>query len=211
MFAWRRLFGRPLNAYAASSRAWPMPVAFATCYAKGAASDAVTQRVVERKAEVDWRRNVAFAAFSGAYLGCGQHIVYNVVFTRLFGAGLDARTSFMKTMADALGHVPLLYLPLYYAFEDAVLKDGPLEGLKRYSNEWWDCMKPYWCLFTPFHFLNFIFTPPELRIGLIACMSFVWLIVLSFVSHRAYEAEKDKCTDGVVSVATPAMASLMTV
>ena len=33
-----------------------------------------------------WRMN-AFATFSAAYLGCGQHFVYNVWFLKWFGEG----------------------------------------------------------------------------------------------------------------------------
>merc|ERR1712232_1065349 len=157
--------------------------------------DIVTQKIVECKAEVDWRRNVSFATFSGAYLGCGQHYIYNVLFTRWFGVAKDMPTAVKKVLADGLWHVPCLYLPLYYAFEDTLLSTGPIDGLKRYSEEWLDCMKPYWSMWTFFHLANFRFTPPELRIGLIACVSFVWLVVLSYVSHRKYEAEKAANTE----------------
>jgi len=185
---------RPISCYASASRAWPLPVAFATCWVKGCASDLVTQKIVEGKDKLDVRRNLAFATFSGAYLGCGQHVIYNVLFTRLFGAGHDLATALKKVIADGLWHVPMLYLPLYYAFEDTILRGGPMDGMKRYSKEWLDCVKPYWSMWTFFHLFNFSFTPPELRIGLIACVSFVWLIVLSYVSHKSYEAEKSQAS-----------------
>merc|ERR1719433_247389 len=70
---------------------------------------------------MDWRRNAAFATFSGAYLGIGQHYVYNVAFTRLFGAGNDLKTASIKVFADATVHVPMIYLPLYYTFECTAL------------------------------------------------------------------------------------------
>lgn len=179
----------PLQAYAAASRAFPLSVAFATCWLKGSASDLVAQKVVEKKQHVNWRRNLAFAAFSGAYLGCAQHFIYNVVFTRVFGAGLNLWNAVRKVAADGLLHVPLLYLPLYYMFQDAVLRGGATAGLRRYSEEWLECMKPYWSMWTFFHLANFCFTPPELRIGLIAALSFVWLVVLSYVSHQTVQAE----------------------
>lgn len=185
----RRATRGPLSAYSAASKAWPLPVAFATCWVKGCASDLVTQKAVEQKPSVDWRRNLAFATFSGAYLGFGQHYIYNVLFTRWFGSALDMRTAVKKIVCDALWHVPMVYLPLYYVFEYTLLRDGPINGLRCYSEEWLDCMKPYWSMFTPFHLVNFRFTPPELRIGMIACMSFCWLVVLSYTSHRSYEAE----------------------
>jgi len=197
--------GGPLRAYASASRAWPLPVAFATCWVKGSASDVVTQSIVEKKEKIDWRRNAAFATFSGAYLGCGQHVVYNVLFTRWFGSAQNLPTALKKVAADGLWHVPMLYLPLYYSFQDTMLGDGPAAGLKRYSEEWLSCMKPYWSMWTFFHLANFRFTPPELRIGAIACMSFLWLMVLSYVSHQSYEAEKCPDTSSTV-VAAPAAA-----
>lgn len=181
---WRNWILRPLEHYKSASRAAPFTVAFATCFVTGSASDLVTQKVVEKKKRVDWHRNVAFATFSGAYLGCGQHLVYNNLFTRLFGSALDAPTAIKKVAADGLWHVPCLYLPLYYMFEGTLSRDGPVAGLKRYSAEWLDCMKPYWSMWTFVHLVNFRFTPPELRIVLITCVSFVWQSVLSYVSHR---------------------------
>mmetsp|Transcript_73460 Transcript_73460/g.116345 ORF Transcript_73460/g.116345 Transcript_73460/m.116345 type:complete len:122 (-) Transcript_73460:220-585(-) len=100
---------------------------------------------------------------------------------------------------DGIWHVPMVYLPLYYAFEDTVLRNGPISGLKRYSEEWLDCMKPYWSMWTFFHLGNFMFTPPELRIGLIAGFSFMWLIVLSYISHQKYELEKTPADTGRTS------------
>ena len=65
----------PIRAYAAASRAAPFSVAFATCALKGSASDTIAQLQVEKKERMDLRRNLAFAVFSGAYLGIGQHFV----------------------------------------------------------------------------------------------------------------------------------------
>lgn len=178
-----------LQAYAAASRAFPLSVAFATCWVKGSAADLVTQKFIEGRRSVNWRRNLAFATFSGGYLGCGQHFIYNVFFTRLFGAGLNLWTAVKKVVADGLWHVPMLYLPLYYMFQDSILRDGAMSGLCRYSEEWLDCMKPYWGMWTFFHLANFTLTPLELRIGLIAGMSLLWLMVLSYVSHRTIQAE----------------------
>ena len=104
----------PLQWYRHTSVAAPLTTAFATCLLKGSASDLVAQVQVEKCERVDWRRNAAFALFSGAYLGIGQHAIYNVAFTRIFGTGTDLLTGLKKVIADSLVHVPLIYLPLYY-------------------------------------------------------------------------------------------------
>mmetsp|Transcript_5285 Transcript_5285/g.9478 ORF Transcript_5285/g.9478 Transcript_5285/m.9478 type:complete len:189 (+) Transcript_5285:54-620(+) len=182
------MLGQLLVRYRSASKARPLAVAFATCFAKGSASDAVAQKVVEQKDEMKWTRNSAFAFFSGAYLGVGQHFVYNVAFTRLFGPGMELRVGIQKVLADLFLHVPFLYLPLYYMFEDTALGIGsPVTGLRRWKSELSDTMLAYCKIFPLFHLFNFTVTPPELRIGLIACVSFVWLVVLSYLSHYNVE------------------------
>ena len=126
--------------YRAASAAAPLSVAFATCFLKGSGSDLTAQTMVEKRSlsEVNWRRNVAFAAFSGAYLGIGQHYIYNILFTRWFSARTDLLTTTKKVrgppgvvapccvasqyvvvigtvlqvLADSLWHVPMVYLPM---------------------------------------------------------------------------------------------------
>jgi hypothetical protein len=153
----------------------PLTTAFATCLLKGSASDLVAQVQVEKCERVDWRRNAAFALFSGAYLGIGQHAIYNVAFTRIFGTGTDLLTGLKKVIADSLVHVPLIYLPLYYpcvprppppaptpcswralpcalraADKALVLGEGSAyEGLLRYRADVYDVMTTYWSMWPP--------------------------------------------------------------
>jgi len=127
---------RPLTAYRAASVSAPLTTAFATCFVKGSASDATAQTQVERHERIDWRRNAAFALFSGGYLGVGQHYVYNVAFTRLLGRGTDLVTGLKKVVVDSAVHVPMCYLPLYYPYKAVVLGEGTaLDGLRRYRHD----------------------------------------------------------------------------
>lgn len=149
----------PIHAYSTASRAAPLIVAFSTAAAKGSASDLIAQHRVEVKEQTDVRRNLtqctthsqyclyhpllaptnlplvrSFAFFSGAYLGIGQHYIYNVAFTRMFGPGTDLVTVLKKVVIDATIHVPCIYLPLYYPFETIALGKGTaMDGLARYK------------------------------------------------------------------------------
>ena len=51
---------------------------FKTCF-----SDLVVQKVVERKEEVDWKRNMAVGAFGCFYLGGVQYALASVPYTHL--------------------------------------------------------------------------------------------------------------------------------
>lgn len=175
---------RPLEAYRRASRSAPLATAFATCFLKGSASDGVSQKVVERRGELDWSRNLAFALFSGGYLGIGQHFVYNVAFARVFGASTNLATAAKKTVADSLVHVPLVYLPLYYPFETVALGRGTaLDGLRRYKADCYDVLTTYWTMWPAVHLANFSVVPRELRISVVAGVSFAWLVFLSHRSH----------------------------
>ena len=179
------VLGAPLRGYRSASRAAPLTLAFATCWIKGSASDAVSQKVIEQRETLDLRRNLTFATFSGAYLGIGQHMVYNVAFTRLLGSGTDLLTGFKKVVADSAVHVPLIYLPLYYPFETVALGKGTVvDGLRRYRADAYDVLTTYWSTWPVVHLISFTAMPPELRISFVACVSFVWLVYLSWASHR---------------------------
>jgi protein Mpv17 len=132
---------------------------------------------------LNFRRTCAFATFSGAYGGCFQHVFYNVVFLKLFGEG-TTRAVISKVVADSVVHAPMISIPLYYMFENMALGHSASEGLRQYSEEWWDACSSYWCMWPFFHCVNFRYTSPELRIAAVAGFSYLWLIVLSFLSHR---------------------------
>ena len=176
----------PLAAYRRASRAAPLATAFVTCWFKGSASDVIAQTQLEKSERVDWRRNFAFGFFSAAYLGIGQHLVYNVAFTRIFGTSTDLVTALQKVAADSAVHVPMIYLPLYYAFKAAALGEGEgtaMSGLEQYSDDFWPVMTTYVSTWPVVHLISFTVMPVELRIGFVACVSFCWLIYLSHTSH----------------------------
>jgi len=176
----------PLKWYRRVSRSAPFATAFATCAMKGSASDAVAQLKLERRKKLDVGRNAAFALFSGGYLGIGQHYVYNVAFARIFGTATDLTTTIKKVLADSTVHVPLIYLPLYYPFETVVLgKGNVMDGLRKYRSDAPTVLRTYWSMWPPVHAISFGLLPPELRIGFVATISFVWLIFLSNQSHKA--------------------------
>lgn len=144
------------------------------------------------------RRNFAFALFSGFYLGGFQHFLYNVVFTRLFGAGQSLKVALQKVAADLFVTTPFICHPVYYSSEYAILKGEPAEGLRTYfvgkpggSPEFLPVMSRYAMIWPAFHLFNFTITPPELRIAGIACVSFVWLTILSNVSHKELDVEEE--------------------
>lgn len=206
-----------IRLYRQLSKKYVLSTAFATCFIKGSLSDGVAQIAVEKRTfegfnlkgftsvhekhisekVFSFRRNLAFAFFSGVYLGCGQHFIYNVAFTRIFGSAQTMKVAFQKVAADLFVHTPLIYLPLYYAFQQTVAFGGtPMQGLRRFYGRWDSktrqfnfgevvpTMLNYAKIWPVVHFFNFTVTPPELRIAVVACVSFVWLVIVSTISHQ---------------------------
>lgn len=198
---------RLLERYRALSTRRPHSTAFGTCFVKGVLADAFAQHVIEGRRLIAHDaggdgagaysvvRTLSFAVFSGAYLGCGQHVVYNVAFTRLFGASPSLATGAKKVAADAIIHVPFIYLPLYYAFEQVVVFRSPAaDGLRRLyvgddktGPELVPVMEKYVKVFPLVHLANFTVVPPEMRIAVVAGVSFFWLIILSCLSHTTLD------------------------
>ena len=119
----------------------PLAFGVGVSTAKTMFSDAVVQKVVERKEEIDWKRNMAFGAFGFFYLGGVQYALYVPVFGRLFpnAASFAAKTirekmKDMKGIAalsaqvflDQMVHHPLMYFPAFYITRELVMhSDAP--------------------------------------------------------------------------------------
>jgi hypothetical protein len=101
-------------------------------------SDLLVQKVVERKENIDWKRNAAFAAFGFVYLGGVQYTIYVPIFGRLFpNAAKFAAKPLRQKLQDVRGlwqlsaqvfldqcvHHPLMYFPAFYITKELVM--GP--------------------------------------------------------------------------------------
>ena len=107
------------------------PVAFGMGISttKTSFSDLLVQTVIEKKEQIDWKRNLAFASFGCFYLGGVQYAIYVPIFGRMFpNAASFAAKSFKEKLKDTKGqfalgaqvfldqcvHHPLMYFPVFY-------------------------------------------------------------------------------------------------
>jgi len=180
--------GGALQVYRKFSRTYPWVTAFGICFFKGAFADFFVQKIIEKRTEVDTTRTFALALFSGSYCGCAQHFVFNIAFTRIVGTSTKLPAAIAKTFLDFLGHAPFMYLPCYLAF-DQFMRFGvdPWKLWERWERDLWNT----WCAYIkvwPFVMMvAFTVVPMELRISVLACVSVVWLMVLSCVAHSKDE------------------------
>ena len=180
-----------LNAYGELSSRHPYSVAFGSCTFKGTIADALSQRVVEGRSEMDWKRTAVFAFYGGWYCGWFQHALYNVAYARLFGLDTSLVNAARKVAVDCVVHVPIICFPVYYAYKHTFYDgDGAAAGLKRYvgdgetPGEAYDMCRRYYTVWVPANLLVFTVVPVPLRIGFIATTSLGWLTASSFFTHQ---------------------------
>jgi len=175
----RKWFAR----YRFYNKRWPFMTAFAVCFSKGLLADSLAQFVIERRRRIDGRRVVAMALFSGSFTGCAYHFIFNNIFLRMFGTSKSIPTITAQAGIDFIAVFPFLYMPTYLLF-DELLRCGSIFGVpSRWCTELESSMRQYIKIWPPTMLCVFAVVPTELRVSFIASVSFVWLIILSVISH----------------------------
>lgn len=163
--------------------------------------DLLVQKVVERKEEVDWKRNAAFATFGFVYLGGIQYFIYVPLFGRLFpNAAKFASKPLREKIKDFSGirslgfqlfldqcvHHPVMYFPAFYATKEIIMStnnDGGKPDFKKafelYRANLKDDMIALWKIWVPATLVNFAFMPMHMRIPYTATVSLLWTCILS--------------------------------
>lgn len=174
------------------------PLLFGIGYsgAKTSFCDLLVQKIVEKREEIDWKRNAAFATFGLFYLGGVQYALYVPVFGRMFpnAASFAAkpiseklkdlpgiRNLFAQVFLDQCVHHPLMYFPVFYMIKDFVTSErpDPAKAIGKYIGNMQEDMVALWKVWVPSTFLNFAFMPMYLRIPWVASTSLIWTCILS--------------------------------
>ena len=175
------------------------PFAFGMGYSlfKTSGCDLMVQKVVEKRENIDWNRNLAFASFGLFYLGGVQYLLYVPIFGRIFpNAASFAGKTLAEKAADPAGvrnvlyqvfldqfvHHPLMYFPVFYMIKDFVSqpdKPDPVGAVKQYQVNMKEDLCALWKVWIPSTLLNFSFMPMWGRIPWVASTSLIWTCILS--------------------------------
>eukprot|EP00439_Symbiodinium_sp_Y106_P023927 s2608_g2.t3 len=114
---------------------------------KTSASDLMAQKVVERREEVDWRRNFIFFTWGLMYLGGVQYFIYVHLFARRWFPMAEAFAAkpWRAKLADRVGqrnvlaqvffdqfvHHPFLLYPAFYQVKELIEGGTPLQGCRK--------------------------------------------------------------------------------
>mmetsp|Transcript_9995 Transcript_9995/g.16920 ORF Transcript_9995/g.16920 Transcript_9995/m.16920 type:complete len:307 (+) Transcript_9995:76-996(+) len=170
--------GTVFAAYGKTYERRPMLMAGITMGTKAGGCDTLAQWWADPEAPIDFIRIGKFTSFCILYVGSFQHVIFNIVYPRLFpGPGFVA--GLQKTVFDNFVHSPVIYLPAYYAFKAAAEGNTVYSGLEEYYNEGWQVLKACWGVWVPAQFFNFWLVPPNFRILFIAVFGCAWEMILS--------------------------------
>ncbi|KAJ9524495.1 hypothetical protein QJQ45_019552 [Haematococcus lacustris] len=171
------------SVYNSTAKRWPLGTGVVTTVLKTSAADLFAQKVVERKEDIDWRRNGLFTFFGFAYLGCFQYWLYNDLFVRMCRPITAAVGHYgaapVKTFIDQCIHHPLCYFPAFYVLKGSVEGRSLNSSLEKYQVDMWENCKALWMVWVPAQLVNFAYVPQHLRIPFVAGVSFAWTVIIS--------------------------------
>ena len=189
------------------------PFTFQALFATGktAISDLVVQKVIEKKEEIDWKRNAVFAAFGFGYLGLAQWFFYVTCMKRLFpkmgefaskplreklkdGPGLRALVG--QVGFDNFVVTPFFYFPFFYVFKQSIQGDLDLSNMDwggigadawaKYRKNMYEDWAAMWSLWVPGDFIIYAI-PVWMRLPANHMLSLVWTMILSYFRGDAIE------------------------
>lgn len=134
-----------------------------------------------------FKRNLALLCYGGLYQGCGQEVIYNRLFSALFGAGTQPRAVLMKVCFDMLVIQPAISLPIAYVIKAPIFGYSLADSMKRYVRDVREknLLKTCWMVWAPTQLVSFTVIPTHLRISFMACISFFWIIMFSSISSSS--------------------------
>lgn len=184
------------------------PLAFGTIIAtlKTGAADVFTQKVLEKRESLDWRRVGVFTMFGFFYMGLFQYKLYVTLFSKWFaGAARFANQPLKLKLTDWKGQMDLCkqiafdnfihiqwFFPMYYVLKGCVIDQNQnifntpfsqiaSESLAKYGENWWEDWTAFWKIWILGDVVVMGLCPLWARLPANHVFSFLYVIVLSFM------------------------------
>ena len=169
--------------------------------ATATALNRTTSSSLSRSMSFSFKRNLALLCYGGFYQGCGQELIYNNLFSTLFGAGTQLRTVMMKVCFDMLMVQPLVSLPIAYLIKAPIFGYSLADSMRRYANDvrQHNLLKTCWMVWMPTQIVSFTMIPTHLRISFMACVSFFWIIMFSSISSSTSSITTTSTTSSTIT------------
>ena len=169
--------------------------------AKTVAADLIVQTAMERREDIDWRRQAVFLSFGIFQVGFVQYQIYVSAFTRLFPTaasfsakplaqkfadGVGMRNLVKQVCLDQFVYHPLCYFPVFYTCKE-IIDTGTVtnrtlpDAMSKYVPNAADDLKALWSIFLPTSIVQFSVMPMHLRVPFVATVGFFWCGILSMM------------------------------
>lgn len=162
----------------------PLMVSLVSNTCKALAADFITQKVLEKRHDIDRRRSIIFATFGLVYLGGWQHFLFTKLFSRVESVMCACNIpkiyqSCALTYIDLGLHTPFMYYPAFYTIKCIAENKTFIDLQDMYKNNIQKDLVSLWKLWIPVQIINFRFLPLFLRMPFITSVSFLWTMILS--------------------------------
>ena len=131
---------------------------------------------------------IAFATFTGFYIGgtCGFIYALYPRFARslLKRAPTSKEEGVISSLLDNFVHVPVLYIPTFYASTRVLQGDDCEMALQHLRTNWWESVVSCCAFWLPAQFVIFSMVPAPARVRCVAAGDFVWNVALSYLANR---------------------------
>lgn len=173
---------------------YPFAFGVAVTSGKTCGVDLMVQKFVEKRENIDWKRNMTFGAFGILYQGIWQYYLFNRLMPIITpGAFAFAEKTIVQKMKDIRGmkdvmiqnlvengiNNTFLFFPCFYTLKEVIgggasLTASVAQGLSRYRTNFWSDITACWSLWIPAQTINFAFSPAWARVPFVACVSALW-------------------------------------
>ena len=194
------------------AKRWPLQFAMGFGAVKTVAADALVQRYMEGKRELDKRRLAVFFSFGLFQVGFVQYQLYVNAFSTAFpGVAKFAAAPLAAKLRDAQGmrnlakqvfldqfvYHPLCYFPVFYCCKEVIQGDATTphdiasRAMANYLPNALDDLTALWKIFLPTAVVQFSLMPMHLRVPWVASVGFFWCGILSWM-RGAEESSRAK-------------------
>ena len=158
----------------------PIAVKTATGTLLGFAGDGTVQTL--EGGDYDVHRGIAFTSLAATWNGPCMHASFAML-ERSFPQSAGWRSLFPKLLCTQFFINPFVYLPLFYSWTGVVLGRSVEETLDKARREYWTTLRATWAIMAPFNVVNFLLIPVRHQTAALACVSFVYQVMLSAIAN----------------------------
>ena len=148
--------------------------------------DVVSQLVIEKKKEFDWKRNLFLTATGGTYIAPALHVWYckllPIINNTAFKTWSKTGKVFGSMALDQLAFAPTLLFG-FFIFHSGI-QGNPMKGVEVAKDKIMETLYTNWKIWPAATLVNFWFMPLKYQVLFANFIGFFWNIILSYITYK---------------------------